>query len=188
MIIRTAIAATTIAAALLAPGQGGAGTLKDENLIVGLPTGFTMALTDRRGAMDISEFVPTGETVKDWSRMVTVQIFHDMGGVAPTLMAEGIRSQWLAACPGSEVNKVKDIVENGYAATLWLFTCPLNNRTGKPETMFTKITGGTDALYSVQYAYRTVLSREIIPPTMTYLGGIRVCDTRRPDRPCPGGM
>jgi hypothetical protein len=51
--------------------------------------------------------------------------------------------------------------------------------------MYTKIIGGNDALYSVQYAYRSPLTKEIISPTMSYLASIMVCDTRLPDRPCP---
>ena len=181
------ILAAMTASMTLAP-QGHAGTLLDENLLVGLPTGFVIATSGRQGAEDKSEFVPKGETVNDWSRMVTVQIFHNMGGVAPTKFAETLQALWLAGCAGSASKHIKDTVENGYDATLWAFTCPMNVQTHKPETMFTKITGGADALYSVQYAFRKSLSQEMVTPAMTYLGGIRVCDTRRPDRPCPAGM
>jgi hypothetical protein len=92
---------------------------------------------------------------------------------------------WSSACPGADVMKIKDVVERGYPVAIWQFLCPNNPKTGKPENMYTKIIGGNDALYSIQYAYRSALTKEVIPPTMSYLGDVFVCDTRLPDRPCP---
>jgi hypothetical protein len=103
----------------------------------------------------------------------------------PNQFADGMKQRWLAACAGSQAQKVKDGQENGYAFSVWLFECPLNASTGKPENMFAKFIGGNDALYSIQYAYRSTLTKETVPPTMVYLAGIKACDTRLPDRPCP---
>ena len=162
-----------------------ASPLKDENLITSVPKGFVIGNQGQKGSMLIAEYVPQGETVSDWSQMITVQVFRNLGKFDPDKFVEGIKAQWQSACPGSEVEKIKDGLENGYPVSLWLFTCPLNTRTGKPENMFTKIISGNDSLYSIQYAYRSALTKEIIPPTMAYLGGIQVCDTRLADRPCP---
>ena len=52
---------------------------------------------------------------------------------------------------------------NGFPFVLWSFVCPLNPQTGKPETMYFKGITGSDAFYSVQYAFRagarTTISR-----------------------------
>ena len=171
--------------AFAAPSAWSAGAFQDENLLVAIPSGFQIGKQGEQGPMIIAEYVPQGETVSGWSRMVTVQVFRNMKRFDPNQFADGIRRSWLAACVGSEVHKVTDGLENGYSFSVWLFSCPMNPKTGKPENMFAKFIGGNDALYSIQYAYRADLTKEIIPPTMTYLGGIRVCDTRLPDRPCP---
>lgn len=162
-----------------------AAPFQDETLLVTIPNGFIVGNQGEQGPMTIAEYVPQGETVADWSQMVTVQVFHNLENVEPDKFAEGIKSRWLAQCAGSDVHKAKEGQENGYKFSLWLFACPMNTRTGKPENMFTKIISGGDSLYSVQYAYRSALTKEIIGPTVTYLAGIRVCDTRLPDRPCP---
>jgi hypothetical protein len=162
--------------------------LLDENLISPVPTGFQIGMHANNGPMTIAEFVPDGETVKDWSKMVTVQIFHNLHGVDPDAFSDGMKTRWLAACAGSEVHKIKNGLENGYPFSLYLYACPLNPATSKPENMFAKVISGSDSLYSVQFAYKIPLDTEIITPTMTYLGSIKVCDTRLPDRPCPPGM
>lgn len=162
--------------------------LQDENLIFVLPKDFVVGKQGENGPMIGAEYVPQGETVQSWTRMITVQVFRNIKQSDPNRFAEGLKPMWLSACPGAEVMKIKDGTENGYPFALWQFTCPNNPQTGKPENMYTKLTGGSDALYSIQYAYRSPLTKEIILPTMSYLGSIRVCDTRTPEHPCPPGF
>lgn len=170
---------------VLAPLAAWPAPLEDENILVNIPKDFEVGSQSTQGPMTIAEYVRHGETVQAWSRMVTVQVFHNLKHFEPAKFGAGIGQRWTAACPGSEAQRIKDGQENGYPFSLWLFTCPLNPATGKPENMFGKFVGGNDALYSVQYAYRSALTKEIIPPTMTYLGKVQACDTRLPDRPCP---
>jgi len=179
-------AASFLAAFVALSGRSASGAaLQDENLLAAIPPGFQIGNTAQQGPMIIAEYVPQGETVSGWSRMVTVQVFRNLKKFDADQFADGIRRRWLVACAGSEVSKVRGGEENGYSFSLWLFACPMNQATGKPENMFAKFISGNDALYSVQYAYRAALTKDIVPPAMTYLGSIRVCDTRLPDRPCP---
>ncbi len=150
-----------------------------------LPEGFQVGRQARNGPTIIAEYVPVGETVADWSRMVTVQVLQDQRGVAPDDFAMRIQSTWEAACTGADVRKLKDGQERGYGVSLWQFNCPLNAQSGKPENTYIKLIQGQDALYVVQYAQRAALTKETIPPIMAYLSSVWVCDTRRPDRACP---
>jgi hypothetical protein len=173
-------------AALVAFGAAPAwSAFQDENLLTVIPNGFKIGKQGENGPMIGAEYVPQGETVLDWTRMITVQVFRNIKKGDPNQFAQGVRAMWLSACPGSEVMKIKDGAENGYPFAVWQFTCPNNPQTGKPENMYAKVIGANDALYSVQYAYRSELTKDVIPPTMAYLGSVQVCDTRLPDRPCP---
>jgi len=49
--------------------------LQNENLLVTMPQGFKIGFQDKKGNVQISEMVPSSETVSDWTEMVTVQIF-----------------------------------------------------------------------------------------------------------------
>ena len=161
------------------------GRLVDENVMTPLPEGFQVARQARDGPTIIAEYVPAGETVADWSRMVTVQVLQNLKGVDPDDFARGIESTWEAACAGADVRKLEDGQERGYGYSLWQFNCPLNTQAGKPENSTIKLIKGQDALYVVQYALRSALTRENAAPMTAYLASVWVCDTRRADRACP---
>ncbi len=159
--------------------------LQDENILTPLPSGFKVAFRTVKGQMTLSEYIPEQETVDDWSRMITVQIFHGMKRDNPDRLAIGLGKLWKSNCADGDAQKIGEGVENGYSFSLWMFTCHLNPNTKKPENMWFKVISGEDALYSVQYAYRKELSKELIGPAVEYLQRVAVCDTRRADRPCP---
>ena len=181
-------AAAVSAAALLAlsAGASSAAGSQDETLIAPIAQGFQLGDQGQSGpGSEIAEYIPKGETVDAWSRMVTVQIFHNLKAYDPDRFAEAIRDRGPAGCPGEQGVLVKHGQDHGYIYSIWLFTCPLNPATGKPETFYDKLISGADALYSVQYSFRSTLNRDSIPSTLAYLDRVSVCDTRRPDRPCP---
>jgi len=166
------VVATFIAglSALGASASSSAAAPQGENLVVDIPQEFQLGDQGQQGpGADIAEYIPKGETVDDWSRMITVQVFHNLKAFDPNRFGEALKSGR----------------ENGYAFSLWLYTCPLNPKTGKPETLFDEVISGADSLYSVQYALRSALKPDLMPPITAYLSGVRVCDSRLPDRPCP---
>ena len=138
-------AAVSVVAGLVALAVAGIATaadVRDENLLVPIPHGFVLGDQGRSGpGSDIAEYIPDGETVNAWSRMLTVQVFHNLKGFDPDRFAETIRDRGPASCPGEQGVLVKHGLEHGYAASLWLFTCPLNPQTGKPETFYAGLPG-----------------------------------------------
>ena len=173
----------------LAPGVGpSAAGLKDENLLVSMPPSFKVGDSAHQGNMDIQEWVPLGETVNNWTAMITVQIFHGQGGASPKAFVGRVASGWRSACRGGDATDIQEGAENGYGYSFWLFSCPLNPQTGKPENMSIKAVSGADALYSVQYATRRPLTKAFITAGAQYLRQVKVCDNRRPERTCPRGM
>ena len=165
-----------------------AGGLRDENVLTAVPTGFKLGDNINQGQMTMAEYVPTRETVNNWSTMITVQIFHGQGGRDPESFASNLGQRWNASCPNGTSVKVVNAYENGYPVAVWSYECPLNPATHKPENMWVKVVAGADALYSVQYADRAPMSPALIRPAMSYLHQVKVCDTRRADRACPSGM
>jgi hypothetical protein len=167
-------------------GQG----LEAENLLVAMPDGFEVGYTAASpdGNQEIHELVPSGETVEDWSAMVTVQIFHGLNDVPGDVFAGNLGDSWMGACTAGTVTKLTDGEINSFPFVLWTYLCPLNPQTGRPETMYFKGISGSDAFYAVQYAYREEPSDDRETVALTYLVGASACDTRKPERPCPEGM
>ena len=179
-------AALLLALALAAVAPAAA--IEGENLLAPMPDDFKVGYHDANDSEAMAEYVPDAETVDNWSRMVTVQIFHKLKGADADVFAGNLAKGWRGACPGGDGRKLTSGVENGYAFSLWAFECPLNPETGKPETMWLKATSGADSLYGVQYAYRSAANEARAAAALSYLKAVSVCDKRHIERPCPAGM
>ena len=134
--------------------------------------------------MLISEMVPVKQSVKNWTEMVTVQVFYGLKATPDQFKAR-IESGLAAACPKSESHPVAQGEENGYPSMVWLQNCPLNKATGKPEITWFKAIQGNDSFYIVQVAFKAWPSKEQITQWMRYLKEVTVCDTRLLDRAAP---
>ncbi len=179
------LARILIFTAILAVANGvQAGALEDENLLQGLPDGFTVGHSTQRAGLTMVEYVPAAESVENWSQMVTTQIFHGNPKSLPDFFGT-LQQSWSGACEGAVVTPIRDGEENGYAFALWMFSCPFNAATGKPEMTWMKGIRGNDALYVVQWAFRTEPSEDDVRRSIGYLRGVMVCDTRIERSPCP---
>lgn len=178
-------------AALLAAFEtaaSGAAGLSGENLLVPLPGDFKVGYSASQGLQSLAEYVPKGETVDNWSRMITVQILHNAHNQSGDVFAATLAGRWRASCPGGDAAKSAAGAENGYPFSLWVFQCPLNPATRKPETMFLKTVSGQDSFYDVQYAHRQDATATLVGPAMSYLATVKACDRRVEARACPKGM
>ena len=159
--------------------------LVDENLLVSVPDGYKIDFQTKRGRLTMTEMVPTGESVENWTEMVTTQVFLGLTSAPPAQFKTLMAKQWIAACPGGTMAPVSEGVENGYTFSLWLQLCPRNPSTGKPENTWFKAIQGNDSFYLVQKAFRFDPTHEQIDEWMHYFRKVAVCDSRLDDRPCP---
>ncbi len=157
--------------------------LRDENILAKLPTGFKIDFQQRNKTMLISEMVPVKQSVKNWTEMVTVQVFYGLM-VTPEQFKARIEKELATACPGAESHPVAEGAENGYPSLVWLQNCPINKATGKPEITWFKAIQGNDSFYVAQVAFKAWPSKEQVTQWMRYLKDVTVCDTRLPDRAC----
>ena len=182
------ILTAAMAALLLSLAPQAHADLKDENLLMPMPTGFSERYTAQDGAMHMSEFVPDGESVDDWSQMITRQVFQGLRKTDPDMLPTAMQGKWAQACPKGEAQKLTSAQENGYPVSIWMFTCPMNPAANRPETMWLKVISGADAHYVVQYAHRRPVTDKMVVSTMVFLKQVSVCDTRVSARACPAGM
>jgi hypothetical protein len=172
------VAALTIAAAP-APGLDG------ETLLEAMPKDFILGFQTTNGPMVMQEMVPRGETVDAWSRMITTQIFHNLGNRLPGGMLARLARSMAVACRGTISLDADDGMTNGYPVSTIETRCPRNPQTGKPETTFFRAIGGSDSLYIIQYAFRSVPDPRGIALARAHLDAVTACDTRGTDHPCP---
>jgi hypothetical protein len=153
-----------------------------ENLLFSPPKDFKVGYHTDRNMM--TEWVPSTETVDDWTQMLTVQVFRGATVDAASFL-QGIGKRYMDACPGTTAKGVYTGQVNGYVVSMLVLKCPRNPDTGKPETTAFRVIKGKDALYSVQRAWRSVPSDQEIDDVMHALAKVTVCDTRAPEHPCP---
>jgi hypothetical protein len=167
--------------------QPSAAQLANENLLVAKPANYIVGFSTQKNNVAMQEMVPSGQTVENWTEMLTVQVFHGMK-VTPQQYEENLAQRWTKACPKASAATIANPVENGYAVLLWLLQCPNNPETSRPENTWFKAIQGNDSFYLVQKAFKFDPSKEQIVQLMNFLKDVKVCDTRLPDRACPQSM
>ena len=171
-------------AALLLAGPAVA-QLKDENLLQAMPAGYRIGFQERQGPIVTTEMVPEGETVEEWTEMVTSQLFIGLKSVSPETFRAESRKKWLEACKDGSFAEIASGEENGYPMALWMLSCPYSKAPGRPEITWFKAIRGQDAFYVVQKSFRFEPSNEQVQQWMRYLRQIAVCDSRIAQRACP---
>lgn len=74
--------------------------LVNENILIVVPPGYKIDFQDRKPRMLMNEMVPQGETVNNWTEMVTVQIFCNLK-TTPDQFVSKLASGWTASCSGA---------------------------------------------------------------------------------------
>ncbi len=158
--------------------------LKDENLLQSVPEGYTIANRQSSGQAVLMEMIPQGQTLENWTDMVTTQIYLGARNASFEAYQADMLKRWKGACSRAEAIPVTDGKENGYAFRLWLQTCRHDDPARKPEITWFKMILGNDSAYVVQKAFRFEPEKEQITRWIRYLRGVTVCDSRLKDRPC----
>ena len=158
------------------------GQNKIENVYLELPPGLEEGFKDGDESFFIQEWVPKGETVNDWSEMLTLTI-QDMPNVDPVEFFNRMADGWEESCPEYGGMLLHEGLENNYPVAVWFLKCPTNPMTNKPEFTYIKGIAGNEHFYTVQLAY-ALRSEEITDSTMNYSMGflkqVIVCDESRP--------
>lgn len=110
-----------------------------------------------RGA--IREEVPEGESVKQWTRMVTTQRFTGLASMTtPENYVANVGRSVERACPGARVDKIRSLAmagpPGGRAAVRLTVDCPVLAETGLRETFVMEATAGTFDMLVKQVAFR----------------------------------
>lgn len=170
--------------AAIAAAAAGQAPVTGENLLFSPPKDFKVGYTASHDHTVITEFVPAAQSVQDWEQMLTVQVFRG-ASVDPATFLQGLGERYLKACPGTQAKGIFTGQANGYVVSMLLLRCPNNPATGQPETTAFRVTKGSDALYSVQHAWRRQVSDAEMDTAMHALAAVLVCDNRARAHPCP---
>lgn len=185
------LAAIVLAAGLLAAPalsqEGG------ERLYVLPPHGWQIGFHGRQGEIELTELVPPGQTIQDWSQMLTIQIISgEPNKTAQDIMnaqLERVRSE----CADAGAGPASPGVENGYETVIRAVACTRSKRYGKGELNLYKVLRGHERIYVVARSWRGEPFEKAhvpVPPETTmewlnFMNRVVVCDSRDAKHPCP---
>ena len=112
------------------------------------PADFVVANTQRQGTSQTVEWVPRGQTVQRYNKVITLNTFVAKPGLTPSTVLTAFAQRYRAACPRAAVAPI--ILGGGNTGVR--IDCPRTPRTGKPETVFARAVAAYPAMAIVQYA------------------------------------
>lgn len=128
-----------------------------------LPSGFVTKFENasQKSGHYVREAVLRGETVDDWTQMITVtgeRGIADVAGSTPKTFAETIAGDFQKACPDSfaaaPIGKSTTSGYDSYAAVLSCGTSPTTNGATSESAVILVVAGKRD-FYTLQWAVRT---------------------------------
>ena len=152
-----------------------------EGIYLDIPSDFEKGFEEKRESFSIEEWIPSGESVSNWTRMITLTI-QTLPNLDPLEFFNHMADGWAKSCPEYGGMLLHEGSENNYPIAIWFLKCPENPNTGKPEFTYVKGISGNDYFYTVQLAFanRTdEINDDIVKQSMNYLRDVGVCDGRR---------
>ena len=172
---------TIIAAMAATAAQGAAG----ERLVQADLAGFAEAHRVEGTNGMIVEWVPRGESVERWTRMVTHQRF---AGAALRLRPQDLLDNMIAGlrtgCPGARTSAVTRFAVSGRPAARFRADCPLNPSTRMPETFTAVAIAGEADMHVAQVAFRRVPSANDDSWAETQLQSVILCGADSKETAC----
>lgn len=167
----------TFLALFAVSGLAGTSPAAAERLAPQSVPGFILGYEAANDEQSIREEVPTGETVEDWTRMVTTQWFAGAAErLTPTEFFEVITRSLVAGCPGARTSPPVTSSKGGHSAAQMRADCPQVAQTGKPETFVILAIAGHRDLHVKQVAFRRIPTAADLQWVEEVLGAVAVCE------------
>jgi hypothetical protein len=183
-----------LALAALLPPAAALAALQGENLLVPpMPTGWVKAYDAHGNGINMVEYVPSGQTVDNWSEMINVEVFHGRSDASAQSLKQKVTEGFRLNCEGLAVSDLGNGTTSGLPAGRWITFCGKVKETGKGEITYFQAIGGKQNFYLVQRAHRLPPFDAAKPPFESsrlaewqkFFDQVSVCDAGDPKRPCP---
>jgi hypothetical protein len=168
-------------------------TQSGEQLFILPPKGWLVGFHDTKGNIDVTEVLPSGQTLKDWTEMLTVQIVTGPSGKSPQDVLKDQLEVVKNACEDIGAGQVSVAMENGYDTAMRAVACPKSKQWGDGELSLYKVITAHDRTYIVWRSWRgPSFNKEHLPVPveitnewLAFMQQVLVCDSRDPRHACP---
>ena len=164
-----------------------------EQLYLIPPPGWSVAYHDQKGNVELTEILPPGQSLQNWSEMLTVELVQGK----PTMDVQTTLKSRLDAihegCDDVGAGHVQLSVENGYDTGVRAFACPKSKRWGKGEVSLYKVILGRNRTYVVTRAWtgepfpkdHMPVPSDTTEEWLAFMSRVILCDSGERLHPCP---
>lgn len=138
-------------------------------MVLTYPQGFQPVYEKTNGNFYIHEFVPVGESLNGWTRMMTITGFKDLAtrpDLSPKAVFTNIATAVKAKCPSSfSVQGIGEGKLGGYDAYVAIMSCGISTAAGgkSSESALVAAIKGQADYYTLQWAERAAPSEQPLP-------------------------
>ena len=194
--MRACLAACCLLAGLAVPAPApaiAADPAPGERLLMLPPAGWKPVQLSNSEKMVVTRLYPPGQDEKNWTEIVTVQIYPRSSQSARQF-AESIVQYSRDACVAAGPGPVTERPVNGYPMASVPVACSKGKSSGHGGFVLAMAIQGKDALYAVQRQWRGPPINQgespAFPPDMlktwdAFAKTVGLCDTRDSRHPCP---
>lgn len=137
--------------------------------------GFAESRSETKGAMSVREEIPTGETRKNWTKMVTTQRFSGLAKrMKPKEFAQEMLDNMSRICPDGTASAIKSLKVSGRKAVRLDITCPTGRDHMNETSMLLAIAGKRD-MHVKQFAFRARRTSETLSWGREFLRNVVLC-------------
>jgi hypothetical protein len=130
---------------------------------------YVLAHTQKNATGAIAEYVPKGQTVQNYTRMITTNLLGGFGRVPPPELIKEFVARYVAACPGAKVMAVPMGRDAGAR-----IDCTRHPRTGKTETVFARALPAGPDQYIAHITYRYIPMPKETQWARDFLGAMKI--------------
>ena len=146
-----------------------------EMLIGQVQTGFELAYSTEDVDFIMSEWIPRGESLQDWTQMITLQALLDYPPDRLDTFVRRFIELINEECDNSDSTIISEGLELEYFFKIFGTVCEKNPKTQKPENTILKAMAGDEALYVVQKAWKYSPTQKEMNDWLKRLGDFVVC-------------
>ncbi len=164
-----------------------------EQLFLIPPAGWTIAYHDTKGAVELTELTPPGQTAQNWTDMLTVELILGHPASDVQAMLTGRLETIHQDCSDVGAGQTQLAVENGYDTGIRAVACPKTKKDERGEISLYKVILGKDRTYVVSRAWsgksydkdKIPLPAQTTQEWIAFMSKVVVCDPRERTHPCP---
>ena len=127
-----------------------ASAVNNESLNYAIPNGWQKAHSAEDEQQSILEFIPEGQKLSSWDKMITVQSFSNPEKYHPEKFILGMAKSAQSKCAKVKVKPVINSQQNGYEFSQKLIFCTYKGDAGH-EIFQIKAIKGREKFYTVQF-------------------------------------